>query len=80
MIFQQLFQESRFVVFEDKVTFFILEQRVSVNVLELCEEADFEALNCEPSTNVDTKQNAQLTTETAFLPNACYKLAFFFRP
>jgi len=36
------------------------------------EDADFEAQNCQPSTKVDTRQNVQLTTEHAFLPNACY--------
>jgi hypothetical protein len=41
------------------------------NVLALGEEADFEALNCQPSTKFDTRQNVQLTTEPAFLPNAC---------
>jgi len=30
-----------------------------------------EALNCQTSTKVDTRQNVQLTTEPAFLPNAC---------
>jgi hypothetical protein len=33
------------------------------NVLALGEEAEFEALNCQPSSKVDTRQNAQLTTE-----------------
>jgi hypothetical protein len=43
----------------------------AANVLALGEEADFEALNCQPSTKVDTRQDVQLTTEPAFLPNAC---------
>jgi len=42
------------------------------NVLALGEEADFEALYCQPSTKADARQNVQLTTEPAFLPNACY--------
>jgi hypothetical protein len=46
--------------------------RVSGNVLALGEEADFEALYCQPSTKADARQNVQLTTEPAFLPNACY--------
>jgi len=50
---------------------------MTANVLALGEEADFEALNCQPSTKVDTRQNVQLTTEPAFLPNACY-MPFFF--
>jgi len=41
------------------------------NVPALGEEVDFEALNCQPSTKVDTRRNVQLTTEPAFLPNAC---------
>jgi hypothetical protein len=49
---------------------------IGYNVLALGEEADFEALNCQSSTNVDTRQNVQLTTEPAFLPNACYQLGF----
>ena len=38
--------------------------------MALGEEADLEALNCQPSTKVDTRQNVQLTPEPAFLPNA----------
>jgi hypothetical protein len=50
--------------------------KLTHNVLALGEEADLEALNCQPSTKVDTRQNVQLTIEPAFLPNACYLLAF----
>ena len=39
----------------------------------LGEGADFEALNCQPSTKVDTRQDVLLTTELPFLPNACYQ-------
>jgi len=37
--------------------FFIVVKnfKIASNVLRLCEEADFEALNCQPSTNVDTR-------------------------
>ncbi len=45
--------------------------QIASNGLALGEEADFEALNCQPSTKVDTRQNVQLITEPAFLPNAC---------
>jgi hypothetical protein len=51
--------------------FFIILVKLAANVLALGEEADFEALNCQPNTKVDTRQNVQLTTEPAFLPNAC---------
>jgi hypothetical protein len=50
---------------------------MSHNVLALGEEADFEALNCLPALNLIRSRKLQLTTEPAFLPNACYKLAFF---
>jgi len=46
--------------------------KIGHNVLALGEEADFEALYCQPSTKADARQNVQLTTEPAFLPNACY--------
>jgi hypothetical protein len=45
--------------------------KISANGLALGEEADFEARNFQPSTKADTRQNVQLTTEPAFLPNAC---------
>jgi hypothetical protein len=44
---------------------------MTANVLALGEEADFKALNCLPSTKVDTRQNVQLTIQHRFLPNAC---------
>jgi hypothetical protein len=47
---------------------------MAYNVLALGEEADFEVQNCKPRTKVDTKKTVQLTSEPAFLPNACYGL------
>jgi hypothetical protein len=49
------------------------------NVLALGEEADFEAQNCLPALNSIRSTKLQLTTEPAFLPNACYAfvLSFF---
>jgi hypothetical protein len=44
---------------------------MTANGLWLCEEADFEALNCQHSTKVDARKNVQLTTEPAFLQNRC---------
>ena len=41
------------------------------NVLELGEKADFEALNCQPALNLIRSTKLQLSTEPAFLPNAC---------
>ncbi len=38
--------------------------------MALGEETDLEALNFQPSTKADTRQNVQLTPEPAFLPNA----------
>ena len=45
--------------------------RVTHNVLALGEEADFEALNCLPALNLIRGRNLHLSTEPAFLPNAC---------
>lgn len=42
-----------------------------IDVLALCEEADFEELNCQPSAKFDKRQNVHLTAEPAFLQNAC---------
>jgi hypothetical protein len=41
------------------------------NVLGLCEEADFEALNFLPALDLIRSTKLQLPTEPAFLPNAC---------
>ena len=35
------------------------------------EEADFEALYCQPSKKVDATQDIQSNTDTAFYANAC---------
>jgi hypothetical protein len=45
--------------------------KVSDNVLALGEEADFEALNFLPALNLIRSTKLHLTTEPAFLPNAC---------
>ena len=50
------------------------------NVLALGEEADFEALNCLPALNLIRSTKLHLSTEPAFLPNACYVLCFYFFP
>jgi len=55
----------------------VLSFRVAYNVLALGEEADFEALNCLPALNLMRSTTLHLSTEPAFLPNACY-LPFFF--
>jgi len=39
--------------------------------LALGEEADFEALNCLPPLNLIRSTKFHLSTEPAFLPNAC---------
>jgi len=41
------------------------------NVLQLGEEADFEALNCLPALNLIRSTKLHLSTEPAFLPNPC---------
>jgi len=41
------------------------------NVLALGEEADFEVLNCLLALNLIRSTKLQLSTEPAFLPNAC---------
>ena len=43
------------------------------NVLALGEEADFEVLNCLPAMNLIRSTKLHLSTEPAFLPNACYQ-------
>jgi hypothetical protein len=45
--------------------------RVAGNGLALGEEADFEALNCLPALNLIRSTKLHLSTEPAFLPNAC---------
>jgi hypothetical protein len=46
---------------------------LATNVLALGEEADFEALNCLPVLNLIRRKKLHLSTEPAFLPNACYR-------
>jgi hypothetical protein len=50
--------------------------RIEHNVLALGEEADFEALNCLPAQNLIRSTKLHLSTEPAFLPNACYAVGF----
>jgi hypothetical protein len=47
------------------------------NVLQLPEGGDFEALNCQPSTNFDRSTMLDLTTEPPLLVRCCYLLCFF---
>jgi len=56
--------------------FNILFGKITANVLALGEEADFEALNFLPALNLIRSSMLHLSTEPAFLPNACYLLAF----
>jgi hypothetical protein len=44
---------------------------VACNDLALGEEADFETLNCLLALNLIRSTKLHLTTEPAFLPNAC---------
>jgi hypothetical protein len=44
---------------------------IAHNVLALGEEADFGALNCLPALNLKRSTKLHLSTEPAFLPNAC---------
>ena len=48
------------------------------NVLALGEEADSEALHCLPALNLIRSTKLHLSTEAAFLPNACYSQWFLF--
>jgi len=45
--------------------------KLTANGLALGEEADFEALNRLPSLNLIRSTKLYLSTESAFLPNAC---------
>jgi hypothetical protein len=45
--------------------------RIWGNVLALGEEAEFEALNRLPALNLIRSTKLHLSTEAAFLPNAC---------
>lgn len=44
------------------------------NVVALGAVADFGAINCQPTTKADARQNAELPTKTAIEPNTCYAL------
>jgi hypothetical protein len=44
---------------------------IATNVLALGEEAEFEALNRLPALNLIRSTKLHLSTEAAFLPNAC---------
>ena len=44
---------------------------MAYNVLVLGEEADFEAQNCMPALSLTRSTKLHLSTEAAFLPNAC---------
>jgi hypothetical protein len=55
-----------------KCTFFIGGScLIGYNVLALGEEADFEAQSCLLALNLIRRTKLYLTTEPAFLPNAC---------
>jgi len=43
-----------------------------LDVLALGKEADSEVLNCLPALNLIRSTKLHLSTEPAFLPNACY--------
>ena len=49
---------------------------MSANGLALGEEAYFEELNCLPALNLIRSTKLHLSTEPAFLPNACYAVGF----
>ena len=47
------------------------------NCLALGAVEDFGERNCQYTTKVDAKENAQLAKSPAIEPNACYGLAFY---
>jgi len=49
------------------------------NGLPLAAVGDFEALNCQPSTNVDRSTALDLTTSAPIAANGCYAVGFLFR-
>jgi hypothetical protein len=57
--------------------FTVCSDMLAGNVLALGEEADFEAQNCLPALNLIRSTKLHLSTEPAFLPNACYQQLFF---
>ena len=54
--------------------------RVAPNGLALGAVADFGTQNFQYTTNVDARQNVQLTTLPAIEPNACWQLVFYSSP
>ena len=48
-----------------------------IDVMQLPEDGDFEALHCQPNTNLDWSTKLDLTTEPPLLGSCCYALAFF---
>jgi len=49
-----------------------------INVLQLPEGGDFEALHCQPSTNFDRSRKLDLTNEPPLLGRCCYVALFVF--
>jgi len=47
--------------------------KIAGKVLAIGEESDFEALNCLPALNLILSTKLHLSTEPAFLPNACWQ-------
>lgn len=47
---------------------------IAGNVFALGAVADFGAVNCQATTKVDARHDAELTTKPAIEPNACYAL------
>lgn len=70
------------ILFLNVILYFLVVSSFSIchNVLALGEEADFEALNCLSALNLIRSTKLHLSTESAFLPNACYVLCFYFFP
>jgi hypothetical protein len=56
---------------QKKFKVFVPFHEIKANVLALGKEADFEALNCLPALNLIQGTKLHLSTEPAFLPNAC---------
>jgi hypothetical protein len=52
--------------------------KLAANVLALGEEANFEAVNFLSALNLIRSTKLHLSTEPAFLPNACYAFALLF--
>jgi len=61
----------RVMIFFSLALMYLRTVELAHNGLRLGEEADFEALNCLPPVNLIRSTKLHLSTETAFLPNAC---------